>query len=168
MNKDFDILAFLMGKQAGGGGGGGGYGYTKLEEADFTVNTSSTSEASVGTIEAGAGAYTSGKMLYVRVRDKAGKRPGYYFGTDVLYINAYPANHSTTNTSSTAAWTVGYLSDNTFKVGSTKYGVYTTSLYNDGRLTVASKYSSSYGTVDGTYHVEVYLLDWPDGVSPLN
>ena len=169
MRENFDILAYLMGKQAGGQPPGptpGGYGYTKLAEQDFTVNTSSTTQTDVGTIDCGSEAVTSDKILYVRVRDKAGKRPGYFLGTDVFFINANPANQSAATISGPPGWTAYYLENNTFKAGTTKYGVYAYQLYANGRITVSSKYSSGIGIVNGTYHVEVYLLDWPDGVSP--
>jgi hypothetical protein len=166
MRENFDILAYLMGKQAGeGGGGGGGYGYTKLAEQDFTVNTSSTSETSVGTINAGASAWTSDKIVYVRIRDKAGKRLGYWFGVDQFYVNVNPANHVASSVTP-ATWTFGYYIDGTFKFNNTKVGIYTTTLNDAGNFTISAKYNGTYGTINGEYHVEVYALDWPDGVSP--
>lgn len=165
---NFDILAYLMGKQAGGGGGGGGgYGYTKLAEQDFTVNTSSTVATDIGTIACGSEAITSDKMLYVRVRDKAGKRAGYFLGADQLYVDVNSANH-TGGTITPITSTLGYDSNGTFKSTTTRCGVYSNQLSSDGNLTITAKYNSNYGTLDGTYHVEVYLLDWPDGVSPFN
>ena len=37
---------------------------------------------------------------------------------------------------------------------------------SDGTITLKVKYNATYGTIDGTYHVEVYTLEWPDNVSP--
>jgi hypothetical protein len=168
MRENFDILAYLMGKQAGGEPPGptpGGYGYTKLAEQDFTVITSSTTQTDVGTIACGSEAFTSDKMLYVRIRDKAGKRPGYFLGVDQLYVNINSANH-TNGTIVPSTSLLGYDSNGTFKSTTTRNGVFSNQLSSDGKLTITAKYNSSYGAIDGTYHVEVYLLDWPDGVSP--
>lgn len=245
MGKYFDILAYLMGKQAGGGGGGGditvesksisangtytapagkayspvtvsvpnsyaagdegkvvsngalvaqgsdsvtqngtvdttlinsllvnvsgssGYGYTKLAEQDFTVNTSSTSETSVGTISCGSEAYTSDKMLYVRVRDKAGRRNGYLYGGDYIVANPNPADGNNTSFSTCAAVLISVNGSGHSIVGqSSKMGVYAKTIATNGDISICAKYNGSYGAINGTYHVEVYLLDWPDGVSP--
>lgn len=147
--------------------GGGGYGYTKLAEQDFTVNTSSTSETSVGTINAGASAWTSDKIIYVRVRDKAGKRTGYWLGIDQFVVNINPANHSTV-TVTPSSWSFGYASDGTFKSINSRIGVYAATLNSAGDFSISAKYSGTYGFINGEYHVEVYALDWPDGVSPFN
>ena len=50
------------------------------------------------------------------------------------------------------------------------YGVYPTHLYDDGSIQFMARYSSSTATrtqtIDGTFSVDVYLLDWPCGASP--
>ena len=49
---------------------------------------------------------------------------------------------------------------------STGYGVYADTVYNDGRIRIRRRYNSvSSLTIDGTYKVEVYLLDPVGGVS---
>lgn len=143
--------------------GSSGYGYTKLAEQDFTVNTSSTTQTDVGTIACGLSAYTTEKLLYVRIRDKAGKRNGYYFGSDSFYSNRG-------NGTATIRGIVWYTVDSsgTTKVNSSNAGIYPNYLYANGNLDIAAKYSNTPGTINGTFHVEVYLLDWPDGVSPFN
>lgn len=241
MREDFDILAYLMGKQAGGGGGGGditvesksisangtytaptgkayspvtvsvpnsyaagdegkvvsngtlvaqgsdtatqngtvdttlinslnvnvsggsGYGYTKLAEDDVEVNTTSTTQTIVKTLSCGLSAYTTDKLLYVRIRDKAGKRNGYYFGSDSFYSNK---GISTANIRGVLWYTVD--SSGAVKVESSNAGIYPNYLYGNGNLDIAARYFNSPGIINGTFHVEVYLLDWPDGVSPFN
>lgn len=170
MADGFDIVSYLMGKEAGSQPPEptpGGFGYTKLAEQDFTVNTSSTTQTNVGTIACGSEAITSDKMLYVRVRDKAGKRAGYFLGVDQLYVNVNPANH-TSGSPAPLTTCLGYDSNGTFKSALSKYGVYSNQLLDDGNLYITAKYNGTYGTINGEYHVEVYLLDWPDGVSPFN
>ena len=60
-------------------------------------------------------------------------------------------------------------------VNANKYGVYGQNLYakttagaETYRVEIYRRYNSTYTlTLDGTYVCEVYLLDWPDGNSPL-
>ena len=142
--------------------GGGGFGYTKLAEQDITVNTSSTTATQEGTINA-PGAYAAvhdnrNKLLYVRIRDKAGPRNGYFLGSDAFYP-----------TESLTARIAYVIKDNgTYSVISSQYGVYPdSSVASTDNIKIYSRYSStSSGIINGVYHIEVYLLDWPDGVSP--
>jgi hypothetical protein len=97
---------------------GAGSSYKLLKSAEFTVNTSSTSSIDVGTVAAGAAAYTSDKIIYVRVRDKAGVRNGYFTESDSWFINPYPAKGKTYDANA-AAMTYGKG-----EIGTSKYGVY--------------------------------------------
>lgn len=148
--------------------GGGGYGYTKLAEQDFTVNTSSTSETSVGTINAGASAWTTAKIVYVRVRDKAGKRDGYFFGVDRFFINPNPSWHTPTSMIIGSPIIIRY-DNSVFRAASNSQGVYPSEIAINGDIPIKARYNAvNTLTINGTYHVEVYALDWPDGVSPFN
>lgn len=142
--------------------GSSGYGYTKLVEQDFTVNTSSTSATQEGTINA-SGAYAEvhdnrNKLLYVRLRDKAGPRNGYFLGVDTFYPTE----------SLVARIMYAVKDDGTYTVTSSQYGVYPdASVASTDNIKIYSRYSSALsGIINGEYHVEVYTLDWPDGVSP--
>lgn len=143
------------------GGSGGGSSYKLLAKQEFTVNTESTSETNVGTISAGTVAYDSSKLIYVRVRDKAGVRDGYFTEFGAWFPNPYQYKGSTVNLN-----TCGKLVIGKGTVGSSAYGVYPVSIGTDGTVTIKAKYNSTYGTINGTYVVEVYALDWPDKVSP--
>ncbi len=47
------------------------------------------------------------------------------------------------------------------------YGVYAYSVMNSGNVRIYQRYNATYSlTIDGTYHVEVYKLTYPDGISP--
>lgn len=134
--------------------GGGGYGYTKLAEQDFTVNTSSTAETIVGTIPVSNPMPHA--MLCVCVKDKAGKRNGYFFESIRMRVSGYHLTNCV------------YAVENSGTVleSTGTNGVYLSG-YTNGAVVISSKYNSSFSkTIDGTYHVEVYALDWPDGVSP--
>lgn len=146
--------------------GGGSSPWTKLAEQDFTVSTSSTSETTVGTIDCGDAAVTGAKMVYVRVRDKAGKRAGYFFGTDIFFIQRTGAEKSLSYDG--CMLECKYTTGNVLSVtNQPKRGVFVSGISSSGVATVKSRYDSTYSlTIDGTYHVEVYTLEWPDNVSP--
>ena len=63
------------------GGGGGGSSYTLIDSMEVEASTTSTSVIDIDT-------YTltrtnpNGEILYIQVRDKAGKRNGYFLGFD--------------------------------------------------------------------------------------
>lgn len=141
--------------------GGAGSSYKLLKSAEFTVNTDSTAGIDVGTVAAGAAAYDSSKLIYVRVRDKAGVRDGYFTGTDFWFPNYYQYKGQTNSLSVCGKFVIGKGA-----ASSSTLGVYPYSISSDGTVTIKAKYSSSYGTIDGTYVVEVYALEWPDRVSP--
>lgn len=141
--------------------GGAGSSYKLLKSAEFTVNMDSTTATDVGTVAAGAAAYDSSKIIYVRVRDKAGVRDGYFTGFDAWFLNPYQYKSQTLSLSSFAKFIIG---KGTASV--TSAGVYPNSIGSDGTVAIKAKYNSSYGTINGTYVVEVYALDWPDKVSP--
>lgn len=146
-------------------------GYTKLGEKTLTVSTTSTSAGSAGTLNLGSAAATAGKILYVRVRDTAGKREGHFYGSDAYFFNYQKANGSTSTLTYAARAIHRYATGGTWgtytAATTTGYGVYGYSITNAGVLNIYRRYNSNYSlTIDGTYKVEAYLLDTPDGVSP--
>ena len=158
-----DMLSYLLGKQAGGSGGSSPW--TKLAEDDFTVSTSSTSATEVGTISCGAAAWTDAKMVYVRVRDKAGKRNGYFLGTDSFFINSRKPNGSTVRLTNMPTVFTRVESGGYYASANSTNGVFPNSIESNGDIPIYAKYASG-ATIDGTFHVEVYTLEWPDNVSP--
>lgn len=151
-------------------GGGGSSSWTRIGGDDFTHSQTSTRDTTVGTITLPS-VWQYAKMIYVCVRDKAGERAGYFYGSDTFYVNTYAFNGST-NTMSTAARTIIYCANvgkrGTYNPGTnTGYGVFPYSITSGGVITIRGRYSSNYSlTINGTYAVDVYLLDWPTGKSP--
>lgn len=146
-------------------------GYTKLGETTLTVNTTSTSASSAGTLSLGASAFDANKILYVRIRDTAGKRAGYFYGSDTYFFNYQDAIGSTSTLTYAARAIHRYSTSNQWATytgaTTTGYGVYAYSISSSGTLTIYRRYNSNYSlTINGTYKVEAYLLDTPDGVSP--
>lgn len=156
------------------GGGGGASSWTKVAETSYQVNTTSTNAITVATWATGhSELWTSDKIVYVRVRDTAGKRAGYFYGTDNFFFNIYPKNNSATSETTDgiirAIWRVssdgnsGYVFR--YGYGTTGYGVYSGPFYSDGRIAIRARYNGTYSlTINGTYKVEVYLLDPAGGV----
>lgn len=147
-------------------GGGGSSSWTKVAETSYQVSTTSTSTATVDTWATGhSELWNDSKWVYVRIRDTSGKQAGHFYGSDQFFI-VYP----TTATSATVAgrFCIRTASTGNYGVSSasatTGYGVYVDTIYSDGRIRIRSRYNSSYSlTIDGTYKVEVYLLDPPTG-----
>lgn len=154
---------------------GGASSWTKVAETSYQVSTTSTPGTTVATWATGhSEIWTSDKWVYVRIRDTAGKRNGYFYGTDTFFANySFKNNPSNTGvgeslgmlrniysvtTDGVYGWRYGY--------STTGYGVYADYVYDDGRIRIQSRYNSSHSrTINGTYKVEVYLLNPPTGTS---
>ena len=139
-----------------------------LASKEFDVNTSSTSESSVGTVTV-EGGWSKDFIIYAKIRDKAGKRNGYFRGSDNFVLNCYAAN-GTTSSPTPVRVCDGVDAGGNFIQSTSTYGVYLSSYAkvsgkNDGTATIKAKYNSSYGTINGTFVVEVYALSWPNGDS---
>lgn len=150
---------------------GGSSSWTKVAETSYQVSTSSTSAGTAAMWETGhSEIWTSAKLVYVRVRDTAGKRAGYFYGSDNFFYNVAPANSgSVTGTNTSLHMTIRYSTSGQYEISpttsTTGYGVYSDTLYKDGRVRIRSRYNNIHSlTIDGTYKVEVYLLDPAGGV----
>lgn len=141
----------------GGGGGGGGSSFTKIAETEIEANVTSTSATQLTTITLPED--YSDKLLWVSVRDKAGKRTGYYYGSDSII------NRSKDAGGTVASNTIGRIG---YKLAS--YGVASVqnsrgigpTTFDGTTITISGAYNSfDTSTIDGTFHIEVYTLDWP-------
>lgn len=152
-------------------GGGGGSSYTLLHSEDIQVSTTSTSGTQIKAIACGSQAWTKDKIVYVRVRDKAGKRAGYFYGTDTWFVNISAATGGTGGIAP-FGFIYRYTSSSTWQRGTTTSssnaaGVYAQGLQDGGTVLIYRKYHSTNSlTIDGTFAVEIYLLDWPGSVGP--
>lgn len=145
-----------------------GSSYVKLAETELTLNTTDTTSKLVGTINAPvADIWTPNDVIYVRIRDKAGKRDGYCLGSDNWYVNANAANGTQSNLS-TAARLIYSYANGQYSVAATGYGVYAGYISHDGFVAVYTRYNATLGTINGTYKVEVYKLPFPESGSPFD
>ena len=150
---------------------GGSSSWTKLGEATYNVNTTSTSAALTGTIHCGAEAWAAAKIIYVKVRDKAGPRAGYFVGSDSFFVNLNAANGSKTAFSGAGRIITRLATGGTYgqyQVGSTTgYGLFGYSISNTGNVQIRQRYNSTYSlTINGTYVCEVWALEFPNGDDP--
>ncbi len=146
--------------------------YTLLASAEFTVATTSTSQETIGEINISPASelWRSDAIILVSVRDKAGKRNGYFLGCDYYFSNPIPANDGAA-TSLTYAGIAKVLYNVTdagdYDQANQPYGVYPYDINNSGRVRIYARYNSSYSlTINGTYKVDVYALKFPNNVSP--
>lgn len=148
----------------------GANSYTLLGSTSITTSSTSTTAASIGTLNLGSSAWDASKIIYVRIRGSRGKYSGYFYGSDSFLLNGNAANSSTTNATVFIRTIMRYY-NNQFTVnsyaGTTCYGIYPYSLSNTGVLNIYRRYNSSIsGTINDTFTIQAYLLDTPDGVSP--
>ena len=152
-------------------GGGGASSWTKVCEKSYQINATNTSSQTVEMWATGhSEIWTYAKWVYVRVRDTAGKRNGYFYGTDTFFANLECVNDSYTQPCTNGIITEIWNYNNGeygYRYGYviTGYGVYVDSFYKDGRIRVRQRYNSTYSlTINSTYKIEVYLLDPAGGV----
>lgn len=140
-----------------------------LFSGEVTDSYDQTTAAAAKTCACGSVAYTSSGILYIKVRDKAGKRNGYFYGTDVFLFNRNPAEGSTSTKSlssnSQGGVSVTYrYADNAMSTYSAYngYGLYGYSVSSAGNVVVRHRYNASYSlTIDGTYLIDIYLITGP-------
>lgn len=148
-----------------------GCSYTLIASKEQSVNTTSTSASSATTLSLGSAAYTADKIIYVRIRDKAGKRAGYFYGSDNYIFNYNQANGGTGEVTTVARLIHRYSTSNQFAtyVGATTtgYGVYAYSITSNGTLNIYRRYNSTNSlTINGTYLIEAYYLEPQGGTKP--
>lgn len=145
---------------------GGASPWTLVTEQDETISTTSTTATTAATIECGSSICTKDKIVWVHVRDKAGKRDGYFYGTDAFFINIDKANNDTSAPFSLPAAMSLRYSGSLYGGYSGTYGIYGYSISSTGQLIIRSRYNSTYSkTIDGTYNIKVYTLDLPAGTT---
>ena len=144
--------------------GGGGSDWTHIGSTELTVNTTSTSAASAGTISCSTTAFDKDTIIYVRVRDKEGKRAGYFAGSDAYFMNYNKANGSTSAFTVPAVMCYRYTTSSAWAGTAGQYGVYGYSISNAGVITIRRRYNSNYSlTINSTFAVDVFKLAYPAG-----
>lgn len=143
----------------------GGSSWELISSTTMTVSTTSTSAQTAGTVALGSAASTADAIIWVHVRDTEGKRAGYFYGSDAIFVNANKANGSTTAFTGAGVTTIRCNSSGTYTGYTGAYGVYGYSIASNGTLTVRRRYNGTYSlTVDSVYRIDVYKLVPPSGM----
>lgn len=145
----------------------GSSSWSLVASTSYTISTTSTSAATTATWSTGdSSIFTDASIIYVRIRDAAGKRAGYFYGSD-NYFNNYNVTNGSTSTFSTGSRLVSrYTTSGTYGgtayAGTQGYGVYADQITSDGKIRIRQRYNSTNSlTINGTYTVEVYKLTPP-------
>ncbi len=151
------------------GGGGGGSSWTLLDSTEVQVSNPGSSATVVHTFT-DSNAWTGDKLVVVRVRDKAGRRTGYYIGSDSFFMNQRAATGLSVAFS--VSMTYNYYDSSgsltvTATTSSSRNGIYAKSIAPSGGVDIYANALSG-TTIDGTYVVELFTLDYSDGLSPYN
>ena len=144
----------------------GGSSWTKIGETwELTLeNYTSTTAVLAGSKAYGSAISTKDKIVWVRIRDKAGKRPGYFAGSDSFFINTNKANGSTSTYATAGRFIHMYTSGNAWGTTIGSYGLYAYSISNSGSIALRKCYSANYSLkIEGTYLIDVFTLDYPNG-----
>ena len=146
--------------------------WTLLGSHTYEVSTDSTSASTVGSFTV-CKSWDASKIIYIKVRDVEGPKKGCFLGSDSFFMNCFAANDYQTPFA-TAARIIHFVTDDEkyeqYTASTTNgYGVYGYSISPGGSITIRKRYSDEYSlTINGTYLVEVYSLDFPNNESPFN
>lgn len=150
IKKDVSIFG-VTGTHEGGGG------WTLRYEWDFTVNTTSTS---VTIIDTKTIDLPKNMFVVCVTLDRAGPRNGYYLGTySYRLLGDYEGNQFVG---------YGFYKANTGVIWNLypQYGVYC-NLMSKTSAQICQRYNSTYTkTINGTYNVRIYTLDYPPNGNP--
>ena len=166
----------LLAKKLSGGGGGSSWELIESKECDVTWSQTSTTEVTQFSLDPNE--WTANDIIFVHIRDKAGKRAGYFYGTDTIIFNPTFANQESSSMTTVRASCIHYVkSDGTY---TTLYGVQYTvfpqlfyinlSVNPPFYVQIDAKDNggSPYGTIDGTFKIELYKLTPPSGMTIFN
>lgn len=149
----------------------GGSSWTKVYSGEVTDNYSGTTGAALTTINLGDLQITEQQLLVVIVKDKAGLSDGKYFGS-VCFVFPKISNVNWLCSAGCCYRGSGSSQDGSliYSTGSNAYGIYPTEfLASTNTLSLSHKYSGTKtGTIDGTYTIEVYLLDYAPNGNPFS
>ena len=143
---------------------GGGSSYTLLYSDEVTVNTTSTTSTAVTTLSTGI-TFEFGETYLVSIRDEAGERNDYFYGSDSYF---YVKSNSFAN--STVLYGTCYWLDSSGNIdfSNTLRGVFLYRYYGGnqmGQIQINSRYDSTRGTVNGTFTINVYKVTTPEPVT---
>ena len=150
---------------AGYGGGSSGGSWEKKFSTEVNVSTTNTGMNWIANIVTNCTElYTTSDIIFIRIRDKAGKRSGYYYGADEYFS---PIHNNVPGSRGYALLEMRCESNGTLKCYNSTQGLWVSGIDQDGRLDLYTRYNASLSlTIDGTYAIDVYELKGPNGETP--
>ena len=145
-------------------GYGGGSSFQLLHSEEINVIADVQNQIiNVGDINIGQTPFQGNKLLYVCIRDKAGKRNGYYFGGEQIIVLPDGETYSTV----VARILYRCNTYGTITSEANTYGIYCYSYNANGNLNFRARYNSTTSlTINGTFKIDIYLLSRPEGTNP--
>ena len=153
----FDLVSYLLGKECGISE----VIPKKIGSFEVDCSTESTTQETVGeyTVD---DCWTHEQVVLVSIRDKE-EKTDHFYGSDTIIVNA-PIEGST---AFATMFPLIYRNiDGVIKPAATAAGVYPTYINNQNKLRISAKYSSTSYTIDGTFVVDVYTIDFISGTKP--
>lgn len=142
--------------------------YTKIATKTLTHSDDTESSGGVQVIKytLGSAVWINDKIIYVKIRDKAGKRSGYFYGSDTFIFNDKNSNVNVGGVSGlhSSLKVIYRYSGTTLRAYQTSsgFGIYPECVNANKEIYIYSKYSATYSlTINGTYSIEVYSIDYP-------
>lgn len=156
-NGTYDVTAFAEAVVNVSGGGG----FTLLYSGEVEASTTSTSVSTIETLENISGIWDIDVIIYVKIRDKAGPRANYFYGTDSFILRDTTASPNSDSLKFVRFMTSSAMSYTTVS-GTSGFGVYPRTIYADNKIDIAARYNqTSSKTIDGTYTIEIYKIAYP-------
>ena len=160
----YDNLVYSALNGNGGGGGGGSSSYKLLASTQATIESNPSTDAELLTLACGAEAWTTTKIIYVKIR-RTEKVKGYYLGGDFWFINRRILNGSASDEDTCARLCEFISSADQKLIQASGYGVYAKAITKDGDIKIWAK-AGNYATCKGDYIIEAYALSYPNDDYP--
>lgn len=142
--------------------GGGGSAWTKIFDDEITLSTTDTTATLVKSYDV-SDYIGSSTLIYVKIRDKAGKRTLHFYGTDAyvtepdgigLPMGRIAQTWIRQNDSNASILNSAHRDDT--------YGIFAWNVDVDKQLNIYSRYNSDLSrTIDGDYTIEIFTIDFP-------
>ena len=156
------ILPIIGNPLAVGISSGGGSSYTLLYSGFVYAQTTSTNASSLPSVNLDSSAWTTDKIIYVKVRSlKSWSSAAHFVGCNAWLHNYRKANNSASSASFSGIQVYYQNASGAYSVGTSTAGVYPSSLSAAGVMAFQMKYASATAPdIDGIYSIEVYALDY--------
>jgi hypothetical protein len=164
-------------KVTGTASGGGGSSWELIASKTYTFSEEPpTAQTQIDTFTLDPNkVYTSNKIICSVARRKSfSGGPSEFIGSDWCFINANPANGTTATLTQANRGCWYYYTDSNDKMmtnitgANTAIGLYIFSISSNGEVIVDVRRIASIGSMIGEYTFDIYALEWPGNVSPLN